>query len=61
MVDLLGPHRADDGHVVGQGRQSGKKAADLLAALAVFLELTKRAARFERGPLELGELLALGE
>ena len=59
VVDLLGLHRADDADVVGDARDVREEVGDLVAGLAVLLEIRERPARLQLRVLQLGELLAL--
>ena len=61
VIDLLGPHRADDADVVGDAADVREELADLLAGLAELLEAVLRAEADQRLALQLRDLLALGE
>ncbi len=61
VIDLLRVHRADDADVVRQLRDVREETGNLLARLAVFLEVHERSARFQFRVLQLRELLPLGE
>ena len=61
VIDLLGPHGADDADVVGDAADVGEQRADLLAGFAEFLERMLGAEADEALALQLGDLLPLGE
>ena len=61
VIDLLGPHRADDADVVGDAADVREQLADLLAGLAELLEAVLRAEADQLLALQLRDLLALGE
>ena len=61
MVDLFGPHRADDAEVVRVCADVGEEVTDFDASLAVFLIVDEGAAGLKYRPLQLRELLSLGE
>ena len=61
MIDLFGVHRADDANVIGNGGKVRKEVGYFLTGLAIFFEFHEWTARFQRGVLQLGELLAFGE
>ena len=61
VVDLLGPHRADDADLVGDAADVREQLADLLPGLAELLEAVLRPEALQLLALELGDRLALGE
>src|SRR5439155_13725549 len=61
MIDLLGEHRANNADLVGDTADVRKQLGNLLAGLAEFLEAVLGAEADERLPLQLGDLLSLGE
>ncbi len=61
VVDLLGPHGADDADVVGDAADVGEERADLLSGFAEFLEGMLGAEAGEALALQLGDLLAGGK
>ena len=61
MIDLLGDHGANHGHVVRHFRVVGKVVGDILPGLTILLELGGVAEDFELLSLKLGDGLALGE
>src|SRR6185369_515440 len=60
VVDLLGPHGADDAEVIGNAADAREELAHLLAGFAVGLELVLRAKADQRLALQLRDLLSLG-
>src|SRR5581483_3807225 len=61
VIDLLGPHGADDADVVRHAADVGEQAYHLLSRFAELLELVLRAEAFQLFALQLCDLLALGE
>ncbi len=61
MVDLLGPHGADDAGLIDDAAHARKQVAQHLAGLAEALEFVRRAEADQLLALELSDLLALGK
>ena len=61
VIDLFGPHGADDADVIGHAADVREELADFLAGFAELLEVVLRAEAGELRVLKLRDLLPLGE